>query len=306
MSTPALPRTEASSTQPTRLPALDPRSLGRPVHRLPRVAEALREALQRRLCQPWNRRYRAHYELQALTLKPLDPAALGEAGRWLRAPGTPDGPGPLACRLERALVLGLMARRLGLPLEPARPDTIQATPPTATEERLHQQLARQLCTLSLQLLEQARTDQLGGADLPPATELGALTPASQPGLGADAWLMQLTIAQDPLDDAPLQVLLALDSGYITPLLHQLAQAARAARPPSAPTQPLARRLNLTVQARLLEQPIALGDLLDLQPGALIPVRLADATVLVDNSPLMRAAVAEHQGKLCLTSFQDLE
>jgi len=59
-------------------------------------------------------------------------------------------------------------------------------------------------------------------------------------------------------------------------------------------------------ARLVERPLTLGELMDLHEGDVIPVSLGLADVLVDGAPLMRAAVAEHKGKLCLTSFEDTE
>ncbi|MCH7345285.1 FliM/FliN family flagellar motor C-terminal domain-containing protein [Pelomonas sp. CA6] len=282
--------------------ALDPRSLGRPLHLLPAVAEQMREALQRQVCLAWNRRYRADYQLRTLTLKPLDRRVGGTEGRWLRTLG-PQG--AVACRMERRLVTGLMARRLGLADASTPPEA--AGTGSATEERLEQQLARRWIALCLQLIEQAAAQ--GGLDAaaPAATasEPALLQPSAHPGLGADAWLLQLCIA-DGLQGETHEVLLALDGSYLAPLLRHLADGARAARPPATAPLPLGRRLNLRLQARLLERELALGTVLDLAPGSLIPIRLADATVLVDESPLMRATVAEHQGKLCLTSFQDLE
>ena len=83
--------------------------------------------------------------------------------------------------------------------------------------------------------------------------------------------------------------------------------ARERQPQSAtPQAPLPNRLPLTLQARLLEQELPLGTLLDLHVGDVLPVRLGLADVLVDDSRLFKAAVAEHQGKLCLTSFEDAE
>ncbi|UXH76905.1 FliM/FliN family flagellar motor C-terminal domain-containing protein [Roseateles amylovorans] len=304
---------QAPSPRPA---ALDPRCLGRPVHLLPRVALRLQEALQRKLCLPWNRRYHARYDLHALSLQPLDRATREadtldpDALRWLRTPGPA---GLLACRIDRSLVLALLARRLGLGTDaPAAPDS-PASPapaklPTATEDRLLQSLARQFCGLSLQLLAQAA--QPDGThdlqDLSPTDDLPSMQLGSLPDLGADAWEMRVLIrdAADPARDMPLR--LALSGAYVQPLLRQLSAEAHRARPKPPAKPPLARRLTLSLQARLLEREMALGTVLDLQPGALIPIRLTDATVIVEGAALMRAAVAEHQGKLCLTSFEDLE
>jgi len=289
-----------SSNAPTSRPAaLDPRCLGRPVHLLPRVTEGLRDALQRSLCQPWNRRYRTRYELRSVALQPLNQPGVDLPGRWLRT----QGPlGPLACQIDRSLVLSLMARRLGLagPQPAAEQD-----PSTATEERLQQALALQLCGQSVQLLAQAARGD-GPGEPVPTPALAPLQTGAGIHLEADGWIMELRLwdaeAQPP---AEMSMRLALDGGYVAPVLRHLAGPARTPRA-AQQAQPLPRRLVLKLQARLLEQELPLGQVLDLRPGSLIPVRLADATILVDGSPLMQAAVAEHQGKLCLTSFEDLE
>lgn len=289
-----------SSNAPTsRSAALDPRCLGRPVHLLPRVTEGLRDALQRGLCLPWNRRYRTRYEMRSVALLPLNQTGAELPGRWLRT----QGPlGPLACQIDRALVLSLMARRLGLASAPSAHD---GDPSTATEERLQQAVALQLCGQSIHLLAQAAVaDSL--ADSIPAPTLAPLQAGGAISLPADGWILELRLwdaeAQPPTD---MIMRVALDGAYVAPVLRHLAGPGRAPKNTKA-AQPLPRRLTLKMQARLLERELPLGDVLDLRPGALIPVRLADATLMVDGSPLMSAAVAEHQGKLCLTSFQDLE
>ncbi|WP_144007017.1 FliM/FliN family flagellar motor switch protein, partial [Pelomonas sp. KK5] len=63
---------------------------------------------------------------------------------------------------------------------------------------------------------------------------------------------------------------------------------------------------LKLVARLLETELPLGELMALQPGAVIPVSLGATEVLVDGERLFTASVAEHQGKLCLTSFADAD
>ena len=292
--------------------ALDTRSLGRPVHLLPRVAVRLRETLHRQLCLPWNRRYHAHYDLREVSLQPLDRAAREaealmdpDAGRWLHAMGPC---GLVACRIDRALVNGLMARRLGLAggqteLPAAE---LSSLPMTATEERLLQALARQGCQLTLQELASAASSGMDGDDAP-AAELPPLQIGGLPTNCTDAWEVTLMLRDaDATPERDMSLRVVLDGAYLTPLLRRLAAQHRGAARSAVAVQPLSRRLTLKLQARLLEQEMALGALLDLTPGALIPIHLADATVLVEGSPLMRAAVAEHHGKLCLTSFEDLE
>jgi flagellar motor switch protein FliM len=68
-------------------------------------------------------------------------------------------------------------------------------------------------------------------------------------------------------------------------------------------RPFPHRLGLTLTARLLQQEMPLGRLLDLRPGEVLPVRLGATDVLIDDARLFTATVAERQGKLCLTSFK---
>lgn len=289
----------SSNASPSPTAALDPRCLGRPVHLLPRVTESLRDALQRHLCLPWNRRYRTRYELRSVVLRPLNQAGTELPGRWLRT----QGPlGPVACQIDRALVLSLMARRLGLTGSTSATDS---DPSTATEERLQQAVALQLCGQSVHMLAQAAVaDSM--ADSIPAPTLAPLQAGGAISLDADGWILELRLwdaeAQPPTE---MSMRLVLDGAYVAPVLRHLAGPGRSAKTTKA-AQPLPRRLTLKMQARLLERELPLGSVLDLRPGSLIPVRLADATLMVEGSPLMRAAVAEYQGKLCLTSFQDLE
>ena len=284
----AMPPTTASRPQP-----LDPRTLGRPVHLLPRFARLLELELAE-LFRPYNRRHRAQYQLGAISIKPLlaPPDTEASALRWLSGAGPA---GPLACLLPRPLLLSLMAHRYGAPevAEGGSPAGLPAE--TATEERLQRLLAQQLLGVLLQ--------QAGMSPAEPALLQHGPRPALAPG----AWLVRVPVRElgQALDS---EMLIALDAAYIDPLLKRLAVQglSRGAVAAAEPVTPLPRRLQIKVAARLLEQTLPLGELLDLKPGDLVPVRLGSTQVLVDGSPLFSASVAEHQGKLCLTSFADLE
>lgn len=273
---PASPR---ASPQP-----LDPRTLGRPVHLLPRFAEQLGEALGE-LFLGHNRRYRAQYEIGAISIKPMGPEAV--AGRWMVGDAEH---GRVACLAERALVLSLMAHRYGN----ASGNAGASEPPaeTATEERMLSWLSQQALLCALRLIGE-----------PADTAAPALQPSLQPQLNAGAWFIQISV-RELGQGLQSQLLLALDPLYIGKLLKRLGQALP--QPPRVDTLQLAKQLKLKLEARLLEQTLPLGELLDLRPGDLIPVRLKSTDVLVDGALLFTASVAEHQGKLCLTSFVDAE
>ena len=292
----SLPSSPASSTR------LDSCSLGRPIHLLPQVVDELREALNQALRQHWNRRYHTRYEIVAAQFSPFvaqTDEALG--GRWLQ---TRDASEPVACLIERRLVLHMLAHRLGLPADgpAATPDT----PETATEDRLLHALARSIAERSLRTLRELAPAAPVTADAEASTTLGHWIPVTQPRPAPGAWLLSLELLAPDL--AATRLLLVIDGRVMDGVLRALSarqRGSRVARAESA-ALPLSRRLPLTLKARLLERELPLAALLALRPGTLIPVHLDQATVQVEGAPLFQAQVAEHQGKLCLTSFQDME
>lgn len=62
---------------------------------------------------------------------------------------------------------------------------------------------------------------------------------------------------------------------------------------------------MLLDVRLLEKPLSLGDVTALRPGSVLPVDLGLATVRIQDSPVFKASVVEHGGKLCLTSLQEV-
>ena len=65
-------------------------------------------------------------------------------------------------------------------------------------------------------------------------------------------------------------------------------------------------LKVKLDGRLVTHEITLETLFGLKVGDVIPVSVGRADVLLDDARLFTAAVAEHKGKLCLTSFVDAE
>jgi len=61
-----------------------------------------------------------------------------------------------------------------------------------------------------------------------------------------------------------------------------------------------------LQGILVTKEVMLGNLFDLRIGDVIPISMHRADVLLDDSRLFTAAVSEHKGKICLTSFEDVE
>jgi len=282
------PAPAAERSSPT---ALDPLTLGRPVQLLPRFAAQLSEALGE-LFRSHNRRYRAAYTLGEISIKPLAAATLGAAastGRWLVCDGAQ---GRLAAQIDRQLLLALLAQRYG-----DTPTLDLSVPETSTEERLLRLLGQQLLARTQSLI--GSPDDLAGSGMAQISQTAQFA--------AGSWLIQVPVQEAGLG-LQAQILLTLAPACIDRLLKRLgselpARPERAALPDAAQ---VFKRLHLRLEARLLEQTLPLGELLALRPGDLIPVRLKSTEVLVDGSRLFTASVAEHQGKLCLTSFADAE
>lgn len=282
--------TENAASAPLRL---DPRTLGRPVHLLGKFTALLQEDLAEVLRLRLNRRYRAAFELGAVSIERLDGAP--PALRWMSF-DTPTG--RLCCALERRLALCVLDYRYGTV---SAPEDLDRSPETATEERLAGKLARLFVGA---LVDRITALAPPNAPLPatPARELGEVL-GGAPGNGT--WLIRAEV-EERQRGIRATLWLAPDDGWMELLFRGLSPArARAGARGHAHAQ-LASALQLELKARLLEIRLPLGALLDALPGDVIPVKLGPTDVLVGDSLLFQATVAEHKGKLCLTSFKDVE
>jgi flagellar motor switch protein FliM len=291
---------------------LDPCLLGRPVHLLPAFAAGLAAAIGADMASPGGCRHWGAYRLEHLAFE--------------RAPGQPElrwlgvsGPyGVAAIAFERTLLLGLLEGRYAR-LQPAMPAAAQQQSPvtervTATEERLAVSLARQLASL-LDARVAEGLARLDGASA--QAKAGAtIVPAGAPG--KTGWVLRAVLrgqygqrdTDEPAQAAPEgQIWIGLDHALMACVLQGIKAdrgAVRAAGGARMPGEPLASRLEVKLDGCLVSKEITLATLFGLQVGDVIPVALGRADVVLDNSRLFTAAVAEHKGKLCLTSFEDAE
>jgi flagellar motor switch protein FliM len=276
----------AKQTQPREHQVLDPTMLGRPVHLLPRFAAGLAEALAAAMQSGgWRRNWGAlRLDGAEFCRAPTDPAL-----RWLGATGPL---GTVAVAFERRLLLGVLNRRYGGPIAP--PPEPPAERVTSTEERLAVVLTQQLAGV-VHARVAAATAGAGPAPAAPA-------PASAPG--RTAWAIRLLL-RDAQSGEQGQCWLAPDQPLMDAILQGLQpDSARVRRAPRA--EPLAASLQVRLDARLVSKEILLAALFNLKVGDVVPVSVGRADVLLDESRLFTAAVAEHKGKLCLTSFEDAE
>lgn len=292
---------------------LDPCLLGRPVHLLPAFAAGLAEAIGGEMASPHGRRHWGAYRLEHLAFEraPEQPGL-----RWLGVSG-PYGVASVA--FERNLLLGLLEGRYAR-RQPVISAAVQQSPATervtATEERLAVTLAQQLAGQ----LDARVADGLARLDSAPtlvkASAGAAIVPAGAPG--KTGWVLRAVLraqygrrdTDEPTQAAPEgQIWIGLDHALMACVLQGVKAdrgAVRAAGGARMPGEPLAARLEVKLEGCLVSKEITLGTLFGLQVGDVIPVSVGRADVVLDNSRLFTAAVAEHKGKLCLTSFEDAE
>jgi flagellar motor switch protein FliM len=279
---------------------LDPSLLGRPVHLLPKFARRFADALGTAMAGPGGRRYWGAWRLADLAFE----RAPDEDGlRWLAVAGPL---GSAAVAFERSLLLGLLEGRYGRKnAAPSAPRDPSLERVTATEERL-------AATLTAQLAEQlhARVAEglaLVGVEVPgaDAAVVEAPVPASAPGKAG--WVIRLSLsAQGAAGDQQSQCWIGLDQELMAYVLQGLKEERSSVRTARAGNDGLSSGLFVKLDGRLVSKETTLGALFELKVGDVIPVSVGRADVLLDESRLFTAAVAEHKGKLCLTSFEDAE
>jgi flagellar motor switch protein FliM len=296
-----------TTTKQTQHQVLDPSLLGRPVHLLHIFAAQLRDDLAQSMRLNMNRRYWGGFQVQDVAFSRLDGSEV--RSRWLSfaAPA-----GQIAFSLERKVLLSVLNYRYGSGAKTeAKPDA----PPfdentvrvTATEERLAVVLGQQLAgtlagriELNLPAIDKPATaegqaEEGADAEFKPA-------PGSPPPKGS--WVISVTVSETA-GGASGQFWFALDKNLMSSVLRGLLRDRDAGKKPKT-AAPLAQRLQVGLIGRLASKEVSLGSLYDLQVGDVIPISLARADVLLEDSRLFTAAVTEHKGKLCLTSFEDAE
>lgn len=271
----------------SRCPVLDPRTLGRPFHQLQDFTARLGEALGRYFSQRFNRRYGCAFSVGGVRLQ-LAQTPPGMQWCSYRTAG-----GQISVALKRSLLLTLLDYRYGGSGE--LPPGADAAPETESELRLLDLLGRELAALLQQSIQPEATAA--------ATDAGPLL-LQPPAAGSQ--LLQITLHENTRQLSGM-LWLALDERWLGQLLASVAPRQLPSPSDEHATLPLGRQLQLRLNAQLLELQLPLGELLALRPGDTLPVRLPPlARVQVGDAHLFDAAVAEHDGKLWLTSFQDVE
>lgn len=285
---------------------LDPCLLGRPVHRLPAFAAQLKEDLAQAMRLNVNRRYWGSFQVDGVAFARLDGEEI--ALRWANfsAPA-----GQIAFSLERKVLLAVLNYRYGRAKSNAAADET-AVKVTATEERLAVVLGLQLAgTLAARIesnLPASNPAAAGAAEQAEAGDQG-FKPVGGGLPSKGGWVIAVTVSDpDSASPEPLtgRFLFALDKNLMASVLRGLQPERDTARRAARNQAPLGARLQVGLQGRLVSKEMELGNLFDLRIGDVIPISMHRAEVLLDDSRLFTAAVSEHKGKLCLTSFEDVD
>src|SRR5471030_2580563 len=275
---------------------LDPCLLGRPVHLLHLFAAQLRDDLVQSMRLNMNRRYWGGFQVEDVTFDRLEGKEI--RSRWLSfaAPA-----GQIVFSLERKVLLSVLNFRYGSGKTDAAALDENTVKVTATEERLAVVLGQQLAgtlagRIELNLPVSDKPAPLASEEFKPAA-------ANHPPKGT--WVICVTLS-DADSGSPGRFWFALDKNLMASVLRGLLRERDQGKKPMRSAGPLAQRLQVSLSGRLVSKEVPLGSLFDLQVGDIIPVSLHRADVLLEESRLFTAAVSEHKGKLCLTSFEDAE
>jgi flagellar motor switch protein FliM len=281
----------ASQDSTSQHQVLDPCLLGRPVHLLPQFAVRLQDDLDAAM-QGSARRYWGGWRLDTVEFGRVPQ----DAGlRWMAATGAL---GTVSVAFERGLLLTLLERRYGGRSAAATLRDTGGERITATEERLVVVLTQQMVDLLYARVAVSMAMEVAPRPVP----AGAVMASTMPG--KSAWTVCVTVRD--ASGACGQFWIAPDQALMATILGSLRPENTRTLAIRGPSEPLSSKLQVKLDGRLVSKEITLGALFDLKVGDVIAVNVGRTEVLLDEARLFTAAVAEHKGKLCLTSFEDAE
>ncbi len=263
---------------------LDPCTLGRPYHLLDEVLQDIKCKIDHTFHERFNLRRGTDFVTSHIAIAAILPR---DAIGW-RTYACSQG--QVAVRCERKLLLALLASHYDTPLDEAA--LAAPGPETGTERRFAAQQ-------HINLLAAFASAVMGDA-------AETFSPSADTMPGSGSRVLRLTI-EDRSRNLAGNVEFALDETWLARLFSRL-DAQRPRQPASAHDGTAANvRIPVTLSVRMLTKDMRLDDLLRMGPGDVLPVRLPDtADVLVNDVRLYRAALAEQQGALWITSFELVE
>jgi len=264
--------------------ALDPCTLGRPFHLLDEFHATLRRRIGAYLQDRYNYRCGACLTVSDSIIVPHrtndDPAV------WHGFGSESD---TIGVRIERSLLVLLLAYHYG-----DRPDRIspdKLPPESRTEQRFAMQARRALLGELLPLF---------------ATDVATFAPRPFDGVVPGSRILSV-IVRDELLDVTGRLEFAMDEAWLARLFAAISPQRSPERAPTADDELLGARIPVSLNATVMSKELPLGDVLRLECGSVVPIRLPDvAEVDVDGTRIFCAAVVEHGGKICLTALEFVE
>ncbi|WP_334042201.1 FliM/FliN family flagellar motor C-terminal domain-containing protein [Burkholderia ambifaria] len=260
---------------------LDPCTLGRPYHLLEDVLQDIKRRIDQSLHERFNLRRGTSFVVTELSVAAMRSR---NAAVWRTYA---CNHGQISVRCDRGLLLTLLACHYGTSQDEAVPTA--PAPETGAERRFAaQQHTALLAAFASAMLGDQAEPFLPSGDIPP---------------GPGVRVLRMTIS-DRLRKVGGDVEFALDDTWLDHLFARLDSQHLRPAPDSAPAHVC---IPVMMSVHLLSKNMRLDELLRIRPGDVLPVRLPDTVdVLVNTVRLYRAALAEHQGALWITSFEPVE
>lgn len=260
---------------------LEINKLGRPYHKIPQIFNDMHDSLDIKLNTYFLKKYRVNAALKTMRFE-MD--IVQKQAQIL----TSDV-GSLAFDIERSLLLSILNDYYGLNKERQDITPSPEAPVTKTEERLKNKLAQELVSL------------IAGEALFGKTLLIKADPTSL----ITHWSYRI---QFTLDGYEGQFSLLLDTLHVDRLLANLRQQGESSLPdrPETGIKTSFMTLPVRLHGRLATVPLTVAALLQLKSGDILPVTLSDRIPLfIGKQPLFNAVIAEEQGKLFFSEFNEL-
>lgn len=270
--------------------------LGRPFHKLPQFTHQLHDELQRYFQVDINRRYRASFSVTSVNTRFFSHEA---GGLTYHFQATETG-ASLGIHIDRALMLTLLELRYGGKSGPITDAALNA-PATETEHRFATQLGHRLLELTARCIN--RQGKSMASDSHNLQKVGN----DAISLISPEWAVDIVITDSANEGRESRIQIVLDQAWLAHLLDKIASHRQDDRRVPDHTTGMARKIPLTMTARLLEKSFQLGEIMDLRQGTVIPVSVGpQADIIIGDSRVFKARIAEESGKLWITAFEDIE
>ncbi len=263
---------------------LEVNKLGRPYHKVPKVFNDHFDILDAKISIYFLKKYRVNVALQDLTFQ------MDHVQKYAQLFSTQFG--NVAFDIDRTLLLNILNDYYGLSKEHIQPDENKDTPVTKTEERLKAKLGSELTSRVL-------CQEIFKEELEIKPDYSSVV---------NHWSYRLTFSLEGYDGGNFY--LFLDGYHVDKLLAALRHPAEdelrntdVVSP--QPLDTMIGALPIKLTGRLASLNMTVAQLMQLQPGEVLPISMPDrCPLLIGQQQLFTAVIAEERGKLFFSEFND--